>query len=329
MRPREDCHAILPREGCRAVRLTLVRRLRRTAMALCASLALSAFATPYDAAAQQFPNKPIRLIISAPAGGPRDIQARLLGPKLQEALGQPLVVDNRGGASGIIGTDLVAKAQPDGHTLLMLTLSHAVIATLYPKLPYDSINDFTYITSVTSGPGLLVVNLSVPAKTVAELVEYVRARPGKVFYGSAGSGTPSHLAVELLKILTHTDMVHVPYKGMAAAMTDVISGQLQASIPTIPAALQHAKAGRLRALAVTSVRRSSVASELPTMIEAGIPGYSASNWYGIAAPAKTPRPVVMRLNNEIRAAMAAPDLAERFIALGLEPATSSPEEFSA
>jgi tripartite-type tricarboxylate transporter receptor subunit TctC len=298
-------------------------------MALCVTLALSALATPYVAAAQQFPSKPIRLIISAPAGGPRDIQARLIGPKLQDALGQPLVVDNRGGASGIIGNDLVAKAQPDGHTLLMLTLSHAVIATLYPKLPYDSINDFTYITSVTSGPGLLVVNLSVPVKTVAEFVEYVRARPGKVFYGSAGSGTPSHLAVELLKILTHTDMVHVPYKGMAAAMTDVISGQLQASIPTIPAALQHAKVGRLRALAVTSVRRSSVAPELPTMIEAGIPGYSASNWYGMAAPAKTPRAVIMRLNKEIRAAMATPDLAERFIALGLEPATSSPEEFSA
>jgi tripartite-type tricarboxylate transporter receptor subunit TctC len=298
-------------------------------MALCALLGLSALATPYDAAAQQFPGRPIRLIISAPAGGPRDVQARLLGPKLQDALGQPLVVDNRGGASGIIGTDIVAKAQPDGHTLLMLTMSHAVVATLYPKLPYDSVNDFTYITSVTSGPGLLVVNLSLPVKTVAEFVEYARARPGKVFYGSAGSGAPSHLAVELLKILTHTDMVHVPYKGMAAAMTDVISGQIQASIPTIPAALQHAKAGRLRALAVTSVKRSSAAPDLPTMIEAGIPGYSASNWYGIAAPAKTPRPIVMRLNKEIRAAMAAPDVAERFIALGLEPVTSSPEEFSA
>lgn len=298
-------------------------------MALCVTLALSVLTTPYDAAAQQFPSKPIRLIISAPAGGPRDIQARLIGPKLQDALGQPLIVDNRGGASGIIGNDLVAKAQPDGHTLLMLTLSHAVTATLYPKLPYDSINDFTYITSVTSGPGLLVVNLSLPAKTVAEFVEYVRARPGKVFYGTAGSGTPSHLAVELLKILTRTEMVHVPYKGMAAAMTDVISGQVQVSIPTIPAGLQHAKAGRLRALAVTSVHRSSVAPEVPTMIEAGIPGYSASNWYGIAAPAKTPRPIVMRLNQAIRATMATPDLAERLIALGLEPATSSPEEFSA
>jgi tripartite-type tricarboxylate transporter receptor subunit TctC len=306
-----------------------VSLIGRTAAVLCAALGLSAIAAPRDTAAQAFPNKPIRLIISAPAGGPRDIQARLIGPKLQDALGQPLVVDNRGGASGIIGTDLVAKAQPDGHTLLMLTLSHAVTATLYPKLPYDSINDFTYITSVTSGPGLLVVNLSVPAKTVAEFVEYVRGRPGKVFYGTAGSGTPSHLAVELLKIITRTDMVHVPYKGMAAAITDVISGQLQASIPTIPAGLQHAKAGRLRALAVTSVRRSSAAPELPTMIEAGIPGYSASNWYGMAAPAKTPRPVVMRLNKEIRAAMASADLAERFIALGLEPDTSSPEEFSA
>jgi len=204
-----------PPEGCRAVRLNLIRHLRRTGIALCALLGLSALATPHDATAQQFPNKPIRLIISAPAGGPRDIQARLIGPKLQDALGQPVVVDNRGGASGIIGNDLVAKAQPDGHTLLMLTMSHAVVATLYPKLPYDSINDFTYITSVTSGPGLLVVNLSVPAKTVAEFVEYVRARPGKVFYGTAGSGTPSHLAVELLKILTRTDMVHVPFAKWA------------------------------------------------------------------------------------------------------------------
>jgi len=168
-----------------------------------------------------------------------------------------------------------------------------------------------------------------PARSVPELVEYLKARPGKVFYASAGNGAPSHLAVELFKVLTRTDVTHVPYKGMATGMTDVISGQVQMSIPTIPGGLPHAKAGRLRALAVTSARRSNAAPELPTMMEAGIAGYSATNWYGIAAPVKTPRPIIAKLNAELRAAIAAPDVSERLVALGLDPGTSSPEEFTA
>ena len=281
------------------------------------------------ASAQTFPSKPIRLIIPFGAGGPRDVQARVIGPKLTESTGQTLVVDNRAGANGIIGTDLAARATPDGHTILMLSSGFAVSATLYPKLPYDSLRDFAFITPLSSGPGILVVNPSLPARSVPELVEYLKARPGKVFYASAGSGAPSHLAVELFKVLTRTDVTHVPYKGMATGMTDVISGQVQMSIPTIPGGLPHAKAGRLRALAVTSARRTNAAPELPTMMEAGIAGYSATNWYGIAAPAKTPRPIIAKLNAELRAAIAAPDVSERLTALGLDPGTSSPEEFTA
>ncbi len=285
--------------------------------------------TAASVSAQQYPHKPIRMIIPFAAGGPRDIQARLIGPKLTESLGQTLVVDNRAGANGIIGTELAARATPDGHTVVMLSSGFAVSATLYPKLPYDSVRDFAFVTPLSSGPGILVINPSLPARSVPELVDYLRARPGKVFYASAGNGAPSHLAVELFKVVTRTDLVHVPYKGMALGIGDVISGQVQLSIPTIPGGLPHAKAGRVRALAVTSTRRSNAAPELPTMIEAGIAGYSATNWYGIAAPARTPRAIITKLNTELRAIIAAPDVAERLVALGLDPATSTPEEFTA
>lgn len=278
--------------------------------------------------AQPYPQKPIRLIIPFAPGGPRDLQARLIAPRLTDSMGQTLVIDNRSGANGIIGTDLAAKALPDGHTLLMISSGHAVSATLYPKLPYDSVRDFAFIAPLSSGPGILVVNPAIPANSVQELVTYLKARPGKVFYASAGSGAPSHLAVELFKVLTRTELVHVPYKGMAPAMTDVISGQVQLSIPTIPAGLPHVKTGRLRALAVTSAHRSTAAPDLPTMMEAGVAGYAATNWYGIAAPARTPRAVVVKLNDEIRAAIVSPDVTEKLIATGLEPATSSPEAFS-
>jgi tripartite-type tricarboxylate transporter receptor subunit TctC len=288
---------------------------------VCASMAVSIFAQPY-------PHKPIRLIIPFAAGGPRDVQARLIGPKLASALGQSIVVDNRSGANGIIGTELAAKARPDGHTLLMISSGHAVNATLYQKLPYDSIRDFAFTAPLASGPGLLVVQPALPARSVQELVQYLKGRPGKVFYASAGNGAPSHLAVELFKVLTRTEIVHVPYRGMASGITDLIAGQVQLSIPTIPAGLPHAKTGKLRALAVTSMRRSTAAPELPTMIEGGIADYSATNCYGIAAPARTPRSVIARLNNEIRAAISAPDVSERLIAIGLEPVMSDANEFS-
>lgn len=288
---------------------------------VCASMALSVFAQPY-------PRKPIRLIIPFAAGGPRDVQARLVGPKLADALGQAIVVDNRSGANGIIGTELTAKAPPDGHTLLMIYSGHAVNATLYHKLPYDSIRDFAFVAPLASGPGILVVQPALPARSVQELAQYLKGRPGQVFYASAGNGAPSHLAVELFKVLTRTEIVHVPYRGMASGITDLIAGQVQLSIPTIPAGLPHVRTGKLRGLAVTSIRRSTAAPELPTMIEGGIADYSATNWYGIAAPARTPRPVIARLNHEIRAAISAPDVSERLIAIGLEPVNGGADEFS-
>jgi tripartite-type tricarboxylate transporter receptor subunit TctC len=287
------------------------------------------FAVPaFGALAQVYPHKPIRIIVPFPPGGPSDMQARLFGAKLAEAWNQTTVIDNRGGANGIIGIELAAKADPDGHTLILVSAGIAVQPSLHPQLPYDPVRDFAYITPVTSGPGIVVVNLSLPARSVPELIAYARAHPGRVLYGSAGSGAPSHLAVELLKVMTHVDMVHVPYKGMAQAITDLIGGQIQLSIPTMPGGLPHVKAGRLRALAVTGSQRSPAAPELPTVAEAGVAGYQASNWYGFAAPAKTSRAIIGKLNHELSRIVAAPDVREKLVNVGMDPMTSTPEQFA-
>jgi tripartite-type tricarboxylate transporter receptor subunit TctC len=287
------------------------------------------FAVPaFGALAQVYPHKPIRIIVPFPPGGPSDMQARLFGAKLAEAWNQTTVIDNRGGANGIIGIELAAKADPDGHTLILVSAGIAVQPSLHPQLPYDPVRDFAYITPVTSGPGIVVVNLSLPARSVPELIAYARAHPGRVLYGSAGSGAPSHLAVELLKVMTHVDMVHVPYKGMAQAITDLIGGQIQLSIPTMPGGLPHVKAGRLRALAVTGSQRSPAAPELPTVAEAGVAGYQASNWYGFAAPAKTSRAIIGKLNHEFGRIVTAPDVREKLVNVGMDPMTSTPEQFA-
>jgi tripartite-type tricarboxylate transporter receptor subunit TctC len=282
----------------------------------------------FGADVQPYPHKPIRIIVPFPPGGPSDMQARLVGAKLTEAWGQATVIDNRGGANGIIGIELAAKADPDGHTLVLVTAGMAVQPSLYPQLPYDPVRDFALITRITSGPGIMVVNPSLPVLSVSELIAYARARPDKVFYGSAGNGAPSHLAVELLKVMTQVDIVHVPYKGMAPAITDLVAGQLQLSIPTMPAGLPLARAGKLRALAVTGAQRSPAAPELPTAAEAGVPGYQASNWYGIAAPVKTPRAIITRLNQELGRIMVAPDVREKLLNVGMDPAASTPEQFA-
>ena len=287
------------------------------------------FALPaFGADAPAYPQKPLRIIVPFPPGGPSDMQGRLFGAKLAEAWGQTAVIDNRGGANGIIGIELAAKADPDGHTLIMITAGLAVHPSLYANLPYDPVRDFAFITPVTSGPGIVVVNVALPVRSVPELIAYARARPGKVFYGSAGNGAPSHLAVELLKVMTQIDMVHVPYKGMAPAITDVIAGQIQFSIPTMPGGLPLARAGKLRAIAVTGAQRSPAAPELPTVAEAGVPGYQSANWYGFAAPAKTPRPIIIKLNRELIRIAAAPDVREKLAGVGMEPGTSTPEQFA-
>jgi tripartite-type tricarboxylate transporter receptor subunit TctC len=281
------------------------------------------------AAAQQYPTRPIRVIVPFAAGGPGDFLARTVSPKLTETLGQSIVVDNRGGANGQIATETTAKADHDGYTLLIISAGHTVNATLYPKLPYDSVRDFTPIIRLVSGPAIVVIHPSVSATTVKEFIAYVRERPGKVNFASSGTGAPSHLAVELFKVMTTTDLVHVPYKGMAPGIVDLLGGQVQVAFPTMVAGLVHARAGRLRALAVTSAQRSAAAPDLPTMAEAGIPGYEATNWYGLVGPAKIPPAIVTRLNDELTRILAIPDIRDRLSAQGMDPSSMTPQAFSA
>jgi len=279
--------------------------------------------------AQAFPSKPIRFIIPYPPGGPRDMQARLLAPKLNEAWGQQIVIDNRAGASGMIGMELAARAHPDGHTVVMISASYTTAPSLYAKLPYDTFGDFVAVAPLTSGPGILTVHNALPVKSVKDLIAHAKSRPGQLNFGSAGNGVPSHLSMELFKLMTGTDLTHVPYKGMAAALNDVISGQIQVSLPTIPGGLPHAQAGRVRALGVSGARRSPAAPDLPTIAEAGIPGYESTNWYGIAAPARTPRAILLKMNAEIGRIIMAPDVKAKLLTIGMESESSTPEQFDA
>ncbi|MDB5809804.1 MAG: putative exported protein [Betaproteobacteria bacterium] len=297
----------------------------RALAAIFCACALNALA----AETANYPTKPIRIVVPYTPGGPSDMQARLISQKLTEAWGQTAVVDNRGGGSGIIGTELVARADADGHTLIIMSGTNAVQPALYPKLPYDLVRDFAYITQITSGPGILVVSPALPLKSVADFLAYARARPGKISFGSAGNGAPSHLAVELLKVMAHIDAVHIPYKGMAGALTDVIGGQIEFSIPTIAGGLPLARAGKLHALAVTGARRSPAEPSLPTIAESGVPNYQASNWYGFAAPAKTPRAIIDKLNRELVRILAASDVRDKLVNVGMEPVTSTPEQYAA
>jgi tripartite-type tricarboxylate transporter receptor subunit TctC len=299
------------------------RILQRLAIALVASASLAA-GTSF---AQSYPSKPVRLIVPFAPGGPADIQARLIGPKLTEAWGQPVVVENRAGGNTIIATELTARADPDGHTVQVVSAGFAINVSLYARLPYDSLRDFAPVTQLTSGPAIVVVHPSLPARSVKELIQLARSRPGHLTYASAG--LPSQLAVELFKVMTGTDLVHVPYKGAAPAMIDLIAGHVQISFPTIIGALSHVRSGRLRALATTGAKRAPAAPDLPTMMEAGVPGYEAANWFGTAVPAKTPPAIVAKLSQEIARALGFPDVRERLLSQGMEPTSSTPEEFSA
>ena len=295
--------------------------------ASCTIIALTLAAVAGGALAQAYPTKPIRLVVPFAPGGPADIQARLIGPKLTEAWGQPVVVENRPGGNTIIATELTARAEPDGHLVQVISAGFAINTSLYAKLPYDSLRDFAPVTQLTSGPAIVVVHPSLPARSVKALIQLARSRPGQLTYASAG--LPSQLAVELFKVMTGTDMVHVPYKGAAPAMVDLIAGHVQVSFPTIIGGLSHARSGRLRALATTGAKRSPATPDLPTMIEAGLPGYEAANWFGTAVPAKTPPAIVSKLSQEIARALRLPDVGERLLSQGMEPTTSTPEEFAA
>jgi len=288
------------------------------------TLALAAVAG--SASAQAYPTRPIRLVVPFAAGGPADIQARLIGPRLAEAWGQPVVVENRPGGNTIIATELTARADPDGHLVQVISAGFAINVSLYAKLPYDSVRDFAPVTQLTSGPAIAVVHPSLPVRSVKELIALAKARPGQLTYASAG--LPSQLAVELFKVMTGTDMVHVPYKGQSPAMIDLIAGHVQVSFPTMLGTLGHVEAGRLRALATTGAKRAPAAPNLPTMIEAGVPGYVATNWFGTAVPARTPPAIVAKLSQEIARVLRLPDVGERLLSQGLEPVSSTPEEFS-
>jgi len=251
----------------------------------------------------------------------------LIGPKLTEAWGQPVVVENRAGGNTLIATELTARSDPDGHVVQVISAGFAINVSLYSRLPYDSVRDFAPVTQLTSGPAIVVVHPSLPARSIKELIQLARSRPGQLTYASAG--LPSQLAVELFKVMTGTDLVHVPYKGAAPAMIDLIAGHVQVSFPTIIGALSHVRSGRLRALATTGAKRTPAAPDLPTMIEAGVPGYVAANWFGTVVPAKTSPAIVSKLSQEIARALRLPDVSERLLSQGMEPTSSTPEEFSA
>jgi len=280
--------------------------------------------------AQTYPVRPMRIVVPFPAGGIADLFARVIGQKFNETWGQPVVVDNRPGAGGNIGAEIVAKSPPDGYTLVMGSIgTHSVNVSLFSKLAYDPIRDFAPVALVMEAEGLLVLHPSVPVRTVKELIALARARPGQVAYASAGYGTAGHLAGELFKSMARVDMVHVPYKGNVPAITDLISGQTSLLFATMPTVLPQVQAGRLRALAVTSSARSPAAPELPTIAEAALPGYSVTNWIGLFAPAGTPRDIVLKLNGETVRIMQAPDIQKRLLSEGAKFTPWTPDEYAA
>lgn len=280
------------------------------------------------ALAQTYPAKPIRIIVSVAAGGGVDTTARIVGQHLTQAWGQQVVIENRPGAGGTIAAEAVARAAPDGYTLLMASSGAAITPGLY-KLPYDAVTDFAPVTVVVVAPSVLVVHPSLPVRSVKELIAFAKARPNELLFASSGNGSPAHMGLELLKLMTGIKMVHVPYKGTAPSITDLVGGRVSATASSVVSTMPHVNAGRLRALAVTSGKRSLGVPQLPTVAEAGIPGFANDVWYALFAPAATPRNIVARLAEEISRAIAQPDLRERMLAAGLEPLGNSPDEFAA
>jgi tripartite-type tricarboxylate transporter receptor subunit TctC len=290
-------------------------------------VAIACASTP--AIAQKYPTKPIRLVVPYVPGGATDILARELAQKVRESLGQAMVIDNRPGGSAIIGTELVAKAVPDGYTLVLSTqASHAINVSLFNKLPYDPVKDFSHLSLLASIASVLVVNPAVPAKSVSELINLARSQPGKLNFGSTGNGLLPHLSGELFKTMAKIDVVHVPYNGSGPALTSLIAGDAAYLFNLIPPTLPFIKAGRLRGLAVTSAKRSTVYPELPTVAEAALPGFQLVAWFGISAPAGTPAPIVQTLNEAIVKAMNSPDVKARLFDQGIEVATNTPQQFT-
>lgn len=291
--------------------------------------ATTLFATP-AAAQDNYPTKPIRMICPFPPGGTTDVVARLVAQKLTEAWGQQVIVDNRPGAGGIIGTELAARTTPDGYTALLGSITtHAVNPALHKKLGFDPIKDFVPVSLVVSSPQLVAVHPSVPAKSVKEFIALAKAKPGQLNYASAGTGTSPHLTFELFKSMAGIDVAHVPYKGTGPAITDLVGGQVHAMITGVVALMPHIKANRLRGLGVTSAKRVDALPDLPTVAESGVPGFDVSSWFGVFLPAGTPRAIVAKMNQEIRRMLENPEVRKRLTNQGADPASSSPEEFAA
>ena len=282
---------------------------------------------PQTAFAQAYPNKPIKFVVGFAPGGATDVVGRLMAKKIGDALGQPIIIENRAGGSSNIGAEAVARAAPDGYTFYVCAITSAINVSLFPKLPFDFAKDFEPVALFASVPNILVVHPSVQAKTLKELIELARAQPGKLSYASSGSGTSIHLCGELFKMLAKVDLVHIPYKGSGPAMVDMVGGQVQVMFDNMPSALPHVKAGKLRALAVTSAQRSLSAPDVPTMGEAGLAGFDVQSWFGLVAPKGTPKDIIARLNTESVKALGTTDIKERFMDLGAVPGPMSSEAF--
>jgi tripartite-type tricarboxylate transporter receptor subunit TctC len=292
------------------------------------SVALLSTATSAAFCQVDYPNRAIRIIVPSSPGGGTDILSRLLTPRLTERLGQTVVVDNRPGAGSIIGNDIVAKAAPDGYTLLMGISTLAILPSMHKKLPYDAIRDLAPVTQAISAPNILVVHPSLPVKSVKELIAFSKKRPGEVNYASAGLGTNPHLSMELFLSMTGLKMVHVAYKGLGPALVDLVAGQVVVATSTMLAGLPHVKSGRLRALGTTGARRSSVLPDFPTVAEAGVPGYEAVQWYGLFAPAKTPREIIGKLHGAMTTVLQSPAIKDKLAIDGADPVGNTPEEFA-
>ena len=299
--------------------------IRTAVVALCAAAVPFA---PQAAAQDKWPSKPITYIVPFPAGGTTDVLARLIGQKLGPALGTTIVVDNKGGAGGSVGSEMASRAAPDGYTILGGTISsHSINVSLYPKLPYDPVTSFQPITLIGTNPNILVVPASSPYKSVQDITAALKAKPGSLSYASAGNGTSQHLSAELYKFLAGIDMVHIPYKGSGPAIQDVMGGQVPMMFDTSVVAGPHIESGRLRALAVTSAKRASAFPNVPTMAESGFPGFEATTWYGLAGPAKMPAAMAKRMNEDVNKVMLMPDVMEKLAASGAQDGGGSTEKF--
>jgi tripartite-type tricarboxylate transporter receptor subunit TctC len=299
-------------------------RPRYRAVALLVFACIAGFSS-----AQQYPTRPIRFISPYPAGGGNDTLLRILGDKLGDQVGQRVIVDNRPGANTIVGTELLVKSPPDGYTFILVPNSFATNPSFYPKLPYDTSKDVAPVGQVAQSPQMIVAHPSVPAKTLKELLTLAKAQPGVLSYGTSGNGSTGHLAGVLLTMMTHVELTHIPYKGTAPAVNELVGGHIPLMISSMLATLPHVRAGKLRIIALTTARRSQALPEVPTIAESGVPGYDATLWYGILAPARTPDAIIKRMNGELGTALRNPDVVEKLSSQAVEPHHTSPEQFAA